>query len=279
MQKISLQVLFPSLPRISSGELAEQSAIHMPAFKNVVVNLPDDTRGGGFGTFHFFENGNAIKVNLEFSRRPLDSQAVEKICGYIGCAPETKELIGKHTSYIELSTESGTTQSGTTLQSYVRLTAIAAILAARGALVLANINGYTSFPVEQIMSILSRAGKSNWLDTIYGMPLLFLYSGLVALTFDNQRTLWLRTYGNHLFDLPDLGTAISLAELSSQVPVTQSAFDNVMRYMLESGKRVFPGQIIDGDTLKVQVKAQPDFNDELFYQSPSGLLCLEFSSN
>lgn len=279
MQKISLQVLFTSLPRISSGELAEQAAIHLPAFKNVVVNLPDDTRGGGFGTFQFFENGNAVKVNLEFSRRPLDSQAVEKICGYIGCAPETKELVGKHTAYVELTTETGSTQSGTTLTAYIRLTAIAAILAARGAVIISNINGYTSFPAEQIMGILARASNNNWLASIAQMPLLFLYSGLVALTFDNQRTLWLRTYGNHLFDLPDLGTAIALAELTDQVPVTQSAFDNVMRYMLESGKRVFPGQIIDGDSLKVQVKAQPDFNDELFYQSPSGLLCLELSSN
>ena len=266
-EKISLQVLFDKLPTFSERELNE-------AAKNVSHNAPDfryqlpkDTSAPGEGV----AATHAHKIKLNFCDKKLEERELAQIRAHIRLVPDAVLAIDKHSAYIDLSIEQ-TPQKP--LEAYQELTFLACMIALREGLAITNIHGYTSFSAPGMLQLLA---DNDWSDAIREMPPLFLFSGPVLHEFDNNTNLWMRSYGNHLLGIPDLGTIIPSEIMQEYVPMTLQIFDNMMSYMIESGNQVEPGHTMETDSVLIKIFDQPAKPDEYFYQSPSGLLRVEYT--
>lgn len=265
--RISLQILFKNLPQLDTkilNDLATNVSHRAPAF---TYQFPKDTSAGGQG----LAATEKYKVKIDFQNRKLSDIELAQISAHIRLIPETDQNINQHGSFIELSAEPNQEKP---LEAYQLLTFLALMISTQGGLVIANINGFTSFSSDNLQQILA---DEDWMDAIENMPPLFLYSGPVIHEFDDSEMLWMRSYGNHLFNIPDLGTAFSPHIVQHYVPMTLTVFDNIMSYMIESGERVEAGHTMESESVTIAVKEQPAKEDEYFYQSPLGMLKIEYS--
>ncbi len=264
---MSLQILFEKLPQFGERELNETAANVSHSSPPFRYQLPKDTsvRGEGLAAT------DAHKIKLEFCDRPLDGQDLAQINAHIRLVPDAAAAIKRHGAYIDLSVDANQEKP---LEAYQLLTFLACMIALRGGLVIANINGFTSFNAQQLLQLL---GDEDWKDAIENMPPLFLFSGPVVHEFDDNPFLWMRSYGNHLLNIPDLGTIIPGEIVQEYVPMTLQVFDNIMTYMIESGNKVEPGHTMETDSVIIRVLDQPAEADEFFYQSPSGMLRIEYT--
>ncbi|MBX9953096.1 MAG: hypothetical protein K2Y39_28240 [Candidatus Obscuribacterales bacterium] len=265
--RISLQILFDKLPSFTERELNE-------AAKNVSHNPPDfryqlpkDTTVAGEGV----AGTDANKIKLSFCDRKLQERELAQISAHVRLVPDAAAGIEKHTAFIDLSVEPNPAKP---LEAYQELTFLACMIALREGLVIANINGFTSFSGPGMLQLLA---DNDWSDAIQEMPPLFLFSGPVLHEFDNNTNLWMRSYGNHLLGIPDLGTIIPTEIIQEYVPMTLQVFDNMMSYMIESGNKVEPGHTMETDSVLIKIFDQPANPDEYFYQSPSGMLRVEYT--
>ncbi|HIA54602.1 MAG TPA: hypothetical protein EYN91_21370 [Candidatus Melainabacteria bacterium] len=265
--RISLQILFDKLPKFSERELNEAASNvshSAPAFR---YQLPKDTsvRGEGIAAT------DAHKVKLNFCDKKLDEQELAQINAHLRLVPDASAAIKMHNAYIDLSVEPNPEKP---LQAYHLLTFLACMIAVRGGLAIANINGFTSFSAQQLLQLF---GDDDWLDAIANMPPLFLFSGPVVHEFDDNPALWMRSYGNHLLGIPDLGTFIPPEIVQEYVPMTLQVFDNIMTYMIESGTQVEPGHTMETESVLIKVCEQQAKPDEFYFQSPTGLLRIEYT--
>lgn len=265
--RISLQILFDRLPQFSERELDE-------AAKNVSHNPPDfryqlpkDTSVAGEGA----ASSNAHKIRITFSDKKLEERDLAQISAHVRLVPDTVAAIEKHTAYIELSVEPNPAKP---LDAYQELTFLACLIALRDGSAITNINGFTSFSAPGMLQLLA---DNDWSDAIQEMPPLFLYCGPVLHEFDNNTNLWMRSYGSHLLRIPDLGTIIPTEIIQEYVPMTLQIFDNMMSYMIESGNAVEPGHTMETDSVTIKLFEQQAADDEYFYQSPSGMLRVEYT--
>lgn len=265
--RISLQILFDKLPSFTERELNE-------AAKNVSHNPPDfryqlpkDTTVAGEGV----AGTDANKIKLSFCDRELQERELAQISAHVRLVPDAAAGIEKHAAFIDLSVEPNPAKP---LEAYQELTFLACMIALREGLVIANINGFTSFSGPGMLQLLA---DNDWSDAIQEMPPLFLFSGPVLHEFDNNTNLWMRSYGNHLLGIPDLGTIIPTEIIQEYVPMTLQVFDNMMSYMIESGNKVEPGHTMETDSVLIKIFDQPANPDEYFYQSPSGMLRVEYT--
>ena len=265
--RISLQILFERLPSLSERDLNE-------AAKNVSHNPPDfryqlpkDTSVSGEGV----AATDAHKIKLNFFDRKLEDRELAQISAHVRLVPDAVAGIEKHGAFISLSVEPNPAKP---LEAYQELTFLACMIALREGLAISNINGFTSFSGPGMLQLLA---DNDWSDAIQEMPPLFLYSGPVLHEFDNNTNLWMRSYGNHLLGIPDLGTIIPTEIIQEYVPMTLQVFDNMMSYMIESGNKVEPGHTMETDSVLIKIFEQTAKPDEYFYQSPSGMLRVEYT--
>jgi len=260
--RISLQILFNELPKFSAKDLSETAANvshRAPAFN---FQLPQDTSVDGNG----LAATDTYKIKIEFCNRKLSDVELAQISAHVRLVPDCDEGINQHGAYIELSVDPNQDKP---LEAYQLLTFLAFLIARHGGLVIANINGFTSFSAPGLQQIMA---DEDWMDAIENMPPLFLYSGPVIHEFDGNELLWMRSYGNHLLGISDLGTAFSNHIVQQYVPMTLTVFDNIMSYMMESGNKVEAGHTMESESVMIALQEQKAEPDEYFYQSPSGLL-------
>lgn len=265
--RISLQILFKSLPKLGErelNELASHVSHRAPAF---TYHLPKDTSVDGEGV----AATEKYKVKFAFCNRRLEDRELAQISAHIRLVPDAAEKIEEHQSYIDISVEP---DSEKPLAAYQMLAFLACMIATPNGLAITNINGFTSFNAQQVLTLF---GDDDWVDAIENMPPLFLFSGPVIHEFDDNEQLWMRSYGNHLLGIPDLGTIISKEIVQEYVPMTLEVMDNIMSYMIESGNKVEPGHTMESETVVINVKEQPAKPDEYFYQSPSGMLRIDYT--
>lgn|GEM_PF-6683948 len=265
--RISLQILFDSLPTFSERELNEaaKNVSHNPP--NFLYQLPKNTTMSGEGVVA----SDAHKIRLNFVDKKLEERELAQISAHVRLVPDAVGAIEKHAAFIELSVEPDPAKP---LDAYQELTFLACLIALREGLAITNINGFTSFSAPGILQLLA---DNDWSDAIQEMPPLFLFSGPVLHEFDNNTNLWMRSYGNHLLGIPDLGTIIPTEIIQEYVPMTLQVFDNMMTYMIESGNKVEPGHTMETDSVTIKIFDQPAAPDEYFYQSPSGMLRVEYT--
>lgn len=265
--RICLQILYTELPNFSGRDLDEIAShvSHRPP--TFTYQLPDQVRDGAHG----LASTSDYKIRLDYHDHKLSDRELAQISAHVRLVPDADANINQHASYIEISVDQN---QANPLQAYQTLTFLGLMLSTRKGLVLANVNGFTSFSSDGLQQIM---GDEDWMDAIENMPPLFLYSGPVIHEFDNNEMLWMRSYGNHLFGIPDLGTAFSSHIVQQYVPMTLTVFDNIMSYMIETGTQVTPGDTMESETVVIAMKEQPAKPDEYFYQSPTGMLRVEYS--
>ena len=157
------------------------------------------------------------------------------------------------------------------LEQYVALAAVAAVLGRNGALVVLNGAAQASLP----MSLLSDIGAgSKPIEMLRALPLPFLYCGFVKHEVEDVRGVWMRTYGADLLGLPDFAAHASGHHEAQR---HFDAFDNVLRYLLDSGAKVGRGhtmQIGAGECVRLRApKLSESFlvpTGELFVLEPIG---------
>ena len=265
--RISLQVLFKELPKFSEKDLNELAANVSHRAPALTYQLPQDTSIEGRGA----AATDKLKIRLDFCNHKLSEKELAQISAHIRLVPDAAENINLHNAYIELSVEPNPEKP---LEAYQLLAFLGLMLATNNGLIIANVNGFTSFNSSGLQMLL---GDEDWMDAIENMPPLFLFSGPVIHEFDDNELLWMRSYGNHLMNIPDLGTAFSNHIVQQYVPMTLTVFDNMMSYMIETGTKVEPGHTMESETVLISIGEQPAKPDEYFYQSPSGMLRVNYT--
>jgi len=100
------------------------------------------------------------------------------------------------------------------LERYVALTIASIALARMGGLLLLNHPARTAFPAEALTA------DDPEVDAIVGlrvMPLPLLYLGFVKIELEGQDGVWMRTFGGHLMNLPDLAYRVESHKRGSEV--------------------------------------------------------------
>ncbi|MGC4121736.1 MAG: DUF4261 domain-containing protein [Myxococcales bacterium] len=151
-------------------------------------------------------------------------------------------------------------------EQYVALAAVAGVLAKHGAIVVLNESGHTSFPTDALA-----AGKGDMMELLRTLPIPILYSGFVKYDVGGTQGVWMRTYGNHLLDLPDF------AHLAQGHHEGQATFDlicNLLSYLQTSGAKFAPGHTMEvGPNTFLKVRSPQE--SEYFLDSEGEIFVLE----
>lgn len=266
---ISLQVLFKELPKLSAPMLAGMGARASRAFQEISYELPTDTTAEGVG-FALFQNH---KVKFDFRKAQLPDKYLPTIVDHIHSSSEITGLVANHKAYIEL-TYAGEETETDPIAKYCALTALGAMLSTQDALVLANCNSRCALNAAKFLCMF--AGR-DWMESIRNLPLIYLFCGAAAYDVPTDSSkLWLRTHGNHMLNIPDIGAEFPADQQEVIVPQALETFETLMGYMNALGVPIAPGHMVEGSTMMITVKDKSTATGEI-YDSPSGLLTLAFS--
>jgi hypothetical protein len=156
------------------------------------------------------------------------------------------------------------------LEQYVALAATAGTLLPQGALAVTNEAARTALPA----AVLSDCGaESEGLDVLHGLPIALLYTGLVKYDVENVPGVWMRTFANHFFGLPNFARH---AEGHHQGSETLELFSALTAHFSHSSTPLNPGDTMQlGDEL--WLKARLLTEDEAFLElDEHPLLVLDF---
>ena len=98
-----------------------------------------------------------------------------------------------------------------------------------------------------------------------------LYCGFVKYNLPNSPRVWMRTYGAHHFNVPNLAR---LTDGHHQGKETMDAFENIMQYMLNSGACIAPGHTLELAGTMMRARA-PRSDEPFLTDSPGETLVLE----
>jgi hypothetical protein len=155
------------------------------------------------------------------------------------------------------------------LEQYVALSAVAAAFANHDGIGVLNEAAMTSLPAAVVHTL---ASKQPNFELLRDMPLLMLFCGFVKY-FMPDKSVWMRTYNNPTFNLPDLAAQGTIAEGQS----TFDLFTGLMTYLLRSGAKFAPGHTAAfGDQ---QLRFRAPRNDEPFPTHTAGKLLIVERTN
>lgn len=178
---------------------------------------------------------------------------------------QLKETARQHKSHLILYYAGFETDP---LEQYVALTVTAAALARFNAILLLNEAARTAFPAE---ALLVEEPEHDSLELLRAMPIPLLYGGFVKIEIDGEPGVWMRTFGNKLLHLPDLGFK---AEGHHQGSETFDLFANMLDYLRQSGSQIAPGHTMQiGDDCHYRLRAR--LPDEWFLESDGEMLVAE----
>lgn len=269
--QLGLQVLFPQSSQFEPSSLEAAFMKADPLFASVQVSS-SQIRFAGHDILY-------TQINA-----PMNAESLNLTLGDVRCNEALKEIARRHKAQLTLSYSGGETNP---LKVYKLLALVSGVFCTIGASVVANCNGHSCVDARQFLRIL---GGSGWFALIdQEMPVCFLYSAVTCHCFEGNPYYWVRTYGNEFLGVPNLGSLVLNRQWGQMEKKLTDTFDNVTRYMLETGKAVEAGDSMEIDDLFVrfcteeevartwnrEVNQEPS-PDEFFLQSPSGLLSIEF---
>lgn len=159
------------------------------------------------------------------------------------------------------------------VEQYAALAATAGTLINQGALAITNEAARTALPA----AVLSDCGaKGHGLDVLRQLPIPLLYTGLVKYDVENVPGVWMRTFANHFFGLPNFARH---AEGHHQGQETMELFSTLTAHFSQS-----PAPLNPGDTMQLGeelwLKARNLSEDESFLElDEHPLLVLDFISS
>ncbi|RYG71271.1 DUF4261 domain-containing protein [bacterium] len=153
-------------------------------------------------------------------------------------------------------------------EQYVSLALIAGALCGEGGLAVLNESALTSVPSRVFTA---ESGESN-LELWRTAPPLFLFAGFVKYELEGQPGVWMRTYGLHVWGLPDLAT---LVEGHHQGTEIFNIFSNVASYMMAKGPILCAGHTMQiGEDIYMKLR-DPKLEEAAMGQ-PNEVLIAEF---
>lgn len=177
-------------------------------------------------------------VKLVGFSAPMPAEAVKACVQPAHFDAQYKQLAYDHKSHIMLYYAGYELDP---LEQYVALAAAAGAVAYFGASFVLNETARTAIPAAVLHP--HEEDADDMLGALRGFPLPLLYCGFVKMEVEGELGVWMRTYGCHRLDLPDLAFR---GASHDETPAVFELFGNLLSYLRTSGKQFAPG-----DTLRV----------------------------
>lgn len=156
------------------------------------------------------------------------------------------------------------------LEQYIALAAVAAQWNSAGALTLLNAAARTAFPAQALTPPPDEA-HPDLVEYLRSVPIPMLYGGFVKMEIAGIDGVWMRTWGNHLLELPNLAM---LTAGHHEGQDTFNLFNGLLEYLRQTGKKFDVGHTMQvGDALFMRVRAPS--TEEWFLHSDGELFVLE----
>jgi len=265
VSKLSLQLLFPLLPNLDSASLTKSLRRYHRSTTSATFDVNPESMAHGTPVAQARWGRHVIDVvGLD---APMPSSAVEFCVAPAHYAQQMKAKARSHKAHIILFYGGSEPDP---FEQYAALAVVAGTLASHGALIVCNGSARTSLPA----SILSVDKAPDMLAIVRVLPIPLLFAGFVKLDVENVPGVWMRTYGCHLLNLPDLAAH---AQDHSEGQRTLECFSNILNYLRESRAKIAPGHTMQvGENLFM--KARAPRRDEPWLENPGPLLVAEFIS-
>ena len=228
--QLGLQVLFPETRLLDDTALTRTLRTFDKSMARARCELDEEISRDG-NLFGLAGWGKHV-VRLVGFGVPMPAAAVERCVAPAHYPAELKQRARAHGAHVLLCYAG---HDPSPLEQYVALAAVAAMLGQHGALVVVNQAAQTSLPTSLLADI-GTARKP--VEMLRALPLPYLYCGFVKHEVEGVRGVWMRTYGAPLLGLPDFAAHASGHHEGKRY---FDAFDNVLRYLLDSGARVGRG--------------------------------------
>jgi hypothetical protein len=259
----ALQVLLAGRFKLDAAAVAKAMQAYHPSMVKARCEAPAELNKEGkvFG----LAGWNQHVIKLVGFDLPMPKDTVE-LCVAPSHYPQgLKERARAHQSHL-LLWYAGREES--VVEQFVALAAFAGVLEQFGAIVVLNESGHTSFPV----AALSRKDlKDDMMELLRSLPLPVLYCGFVKYNIPNDTHVWMRTFGAYVMNLPDFAAYTNGHHEGQRYC---DMFGSILRYMLNSGKRLAAGhtmQIGADDYLRCRAPTK----DEPWLESKGEMLVIE----
>jgi hypothetical protein len=225
---VALQVLFSEPMKLQEGALAGSLRAYAPEMADAICEL--DAELSAKGTPVGIITWGAHVIRLIGFNAPMPTDAVERCLQPAHFGQDLKAQARAHQAHLLLYYAG---EDSDPLAQYVALAAVAGALHLHNGLLVLNETARTAFPCVALFKM-----QGDRLDLLATMPLLMLYCGFVKIDVEGVQGTWMRTFGNHVFDLPDLAL---LAKGHGEGQTTFDMFCNLLGYLRSSGARFEPG--------------------------------------
>jgi hypothetical protein len=205
-------------------------------------------------------------IKLVGYANPLPAPTVEACVQPSHYDPRLKEEAYAHASHVLLFYAG---YENDILEQHVALAVASGTLARFGASVVMNEVAHISAPAVTLLP--HEEDQGDTLRAMRELPLPYLYAGFVKIEVDGEPGLWMRTYGCHVFRLPDLAFH---AEEHQQGTSIFGLFSNMLHYLRTSGKSFVPGDVLGvsaGQFFRFRARTA----QEWFLESPGEMLVVE----
>lgn len=260
---LSLQLLFGTPVKLESAPLTRTLRAYHPDLSRGTFEIEDEAaeQGTPFGLAGWGKH--AVRI-IGFDL-PMPSKVVEHCVQPAHYGQALKKQARDHKGHALLYYGG---EEEDTLEQYVALAAVAGTLASHGALVVLNESARTSFPAA---ALAAGSVEGDMLAQLRSLPLLALYCGFVKYDVEGIDGVWMRSYGAHLFGLPDLAF---LAEDHNQGQMVFDIMNNILNYLRDSGARFDEGHTMQvGPDVFMRLRVREE--EEYFLDSEGELFVME----
>ncbi len=263
------QVLFETDLFLDPVAITQAMVHYHPSMEGATCELSEGSDGEGklFGLVGWHRH----IIQLLGRNRPLPAEAVEWCVAPSHYSRELKDRARAHKSHVLLWYAGHETRP---MEQFVALAAFVGVLERFGGLVVLNEAARTSLPAAPLSVQVLQSHqllREDMLEILRALPLPNLYCGFVKFDLPGDSHVWMRTYGAHLLELPDLA-AYTRGHHEGQRHMDM--FDSILRYMLNTGRR-----IAIGDTMQIGaeefLRCRAPSPDEPWLKSQGEMLVVE----
>jgi hypothetical protein len=259
----ALQVLFDEAFTLDPAAVTRALRAYHPSMADARCEAAGELNGEG-KVFGLAGWGQHV-IQLVGFDLPMPKEAVELCVAPSHYAQALKERARAHKGHLLLWYAGA---EGSVVEQFVALAAFAGVLERCGAIVVLNESARTSLPVAVLAG---KDDKGDRMELLRGMPLPMLYCGFVKYNVPDDTHVWMRTYGADVLKLPDLA-AYTGGHHEGQHYFDM--FDSILRYMLDSGKRLAAGHTMQLGA-KDYLRCRAPRTDEPWLEGKGDLLVVE----
>jgi hypothetical protein len=263
-QRVGLQLLFPDALPLDADALTRALRDYHPSLSEAVFQV--ETGLAGEGALAGIAVWGDHVVDVVGFPAPMPGEPVETCVQPAHYTAEIKERARRHRAHALLFYGGKQTDP---LERYVALAAVAGALAAVTDVVVLNEVAHTSVHGSLLTPGPEHGDRLDWLR---GLPLLLLYCGFVKITVAETPGVWMRTYGNHVFGLPDLAYRSSGHH---EGQTTFEMFSSILDYQRDGGTPLGAGHTMQVGA-DVFLRAREPEPEEYFLDSRGTLLVTEW---